>query len=171
MLTRPKPAIVALCGMPGAGKSTAASSAIGGRVIHVSVDECRAVLGAGPRDQTVTRDAFNLAYDQARDAIDFSNAVVLFDSTAITVRARASLKRFASRCRAPISLVVFPLTWEQVLERNAGRPECDRVPVPRLRDMYRDYEQLDPLREGFKQFTHATGPTELLATLTTWRLT
>jgi len=156
--------------MPGSGKSTAAEQNIAGRVIHISVDACRAIVGTGPRDQRVTRDAFNLAYDQTRDALEFSAAVVLFDSTAISAAARASLKRYAQRCRAPISLVIFPLTWEQVLERNAARPEGDRVPKGKLASMYRDYEAIDPLREGFERFTHATDAAELRATLTNWKL-
>lgn len=171
MLTPPRPALVALCGMPGSGKSTAAEQVVAGRVIHVSVDDCRAIVGHGPRDQRVTRDAFNLAYEQGRDAMEFSSAIVLFDSTAISRPARASLKRYAQRCKAPIYLVVFPLEWEQVLERNTARDEGDRVPESKLRSMYKDYEALDPVAEGFDRSANATSADELRQALTSWRLT
>lgn len=170
MLTPPRPALVVLCGMPGSGKSTAAAHGVAGRVIHVSVDDCRAIVGSGLRDQRVTRDAFNLAYDQTRDALEFSAAVVLFDSTAISRPARASLKRYAQRCRAPIYLVVFPLEWELVLERNAARVESDRVPESKLRSMFKDYEALDPVAEGFDRSANATNADELQHALKTWRL-
>jgi predicted kinase len=145
--------ITALCGPPGAGKSTLAPQLRPDAVV-VSVDRCRAAIpgSRGEHDQLVTGAAFGFAYDSVRRAIGRGRSVV-FDSCAMTVQARASLLRFARSLGVPIDLVVLDVDRTTLLRQNRKRDNPLKVVSElRLDAMLRDFKASLPKlrREGFR---------------------
>jgi 5-methylcytosine-specific restriction protein A len=164
------PAIVILSGLPGAGKSTATAGLASAGVACVSVDDCRARVGISARDQTATNEAFRLAYSLAGQALA-DGVHVLFDSTAVSPQARDSLRSLARRFHATVYLARFPLTYKQVLDRNATRDRGDRVPLAKLERMYEDFARFNPASEKFAATTDVHNGAELRAALARWGLT
>lgn len=163
-------ALVILCGLPGSGKSTASTKVTTAGLARVSVDDCRARVGLSSRDQTVTDEAFTLAYDLAGSSLA-DGTHVLFDSTAVSRRARDSLRNLARRYHSDVYLARFPLTYKQLVDRNRARPRADRVPMEKLERMYDDFRRFRPEREKFKATRDVHGATELEAALVGWGLT
>src|SRR3989337_1542446 len=115
-------AIICLCGPIGAGKSTLAREHW--PESHVDVSVIRVEFGSLD-DPTNIPATFKAAYQEVEQRLARGELVV-FDSTAVTPRVRASIQRIAERFRVPCHLVVVDTPLTLARTRNRARP----VPVP-----------------------------------------
>ena len=152
----PFPSLVVLVGPSGAGKSTwAAGNFREGQVL--STDHFRALLGAGPDDQTAGNEAFALL-DQLVSARLGKGLTTVVDSLALDDDFRAALRRQAREAGVPCVAVGFDTDARLCHQRNAERPN----PLPRsvldrqLRRWRRVREELD--HEGFDRVVIDPGP-------------
>jgi predicted kinase len=110
---------VVLVGASGSGKSTWAAQHFGtGQVL--SSDAFRELVAGDAADQSATGEAFRVLHAVARARLA-RGLLTVVDATNLTQRARASLLRLARAAGRPAVAVVFEVSEEQCLARNAQR--------------------------------------------------
>jgi predicted kinase len=144
---RSDPALVALMGLPGAGKSHFArllAQALGGVII--ASDELRRSLFVAPSyARTETATVFRVAHAMARRLL-LAGHVVIFDATNLAERDRRPLRRLAERAHARFMLAHLTAPEAQILTRlgersargdNASEADervyrlmCERIEMP-----------------------------------------
>ena len=114
--------MIVLVGCPGCGKSTYAKTLADAdpTLLIVCPDTFRAILGTGESDQSVSRQAFEMAYDAANDAL-LNGSSVIVDATNMHRKARKSFLDIAKRHNANKIAHVFELDKATLLERNKNR--------------------------------------------------
>jgi protein phosphatase len=144
----PARALVVLCGPSGSGKSTFAAKHFSPDEI-VSSDACREMVCGDPSDQSVTPQAFFLAHTVLRLRMGAGKLAVM-DSTAVEPFARRQLVAMARLFGAPAVAVVFTVSGEECVARQAGRG-TRRVPEEVVLRQARALEESLPRlsREGF----------------------
>lgn len=144
----PELALVVLVGPAGAGKSTFARRHFGPTEI-VSSDECRALVSDDERDQSATRDAFELL-DLIVEKRLRRGRLTVIDATSVHPDARRPLLTLAKRTHVPAVAVVFALPEELCVERDAARERSVGAEVIHKHeiDLRRSIPHLG--REGFR---------------------
>lgn len=141
--------VIMTVGCPGAGKSTFARNADPAAVV-LCLDDFRMALFRDKqhyqrthRDNPRMRALLNDTYEDAlRTALGYGFSAILAnmhvypDSFASTM---ALIKRFGIKPH----LIVFLLPVEELLRRNATRPECDRVPAEFILQTYAEMMKPD----------------------------
>jgi protein phosphatase len=118
-LAIPDPALVALVGPAGSGKSTFAAR-------HFAADEVlgsdafRALVGTGEADQRATRTAFSILHRQLERRLRDGKLTVV-DATNVEGHARRALVQRAQAARIPAVAIVLDLPAEVVHRRNDAR--------------------------------------------------
>lgn len=126
MMPQPtRPALVALIGPPGAGKSTLARQLAAGLpdAVVLSLDATRAALSphGDEADQAVTETAVH-AWHAAIDVELARGRTVIADATSAVAAHRQQLLALAAEHDAPTTAVVVLPSLEEVQARNATRP-------------------------------------------------
>lgn len=119
-----QPALVALCGLPGTGKSHFAA-ALKGRTpcVVLGSDRLRKTLVSQPR---YTRQEHARVFQAAHLLVEEllkEGFPVVFDATNLTARARDPLRDIAERVGAPLVLVQFDAPPQLVRQRLARRSQ------------------------------------------------
>jgi predicted kinase len=144
LAVRPGPVVV-LIGAPGAGKSTFAATFPSSCVLNL--DAYREMVSGDAHDQGATEDAVRAQYAVLKSRLRRGLPSVL-DSTNLRERVRADLLHLTRWHEVPALAVVFTISLETCLRRNAARPR----PVPE--QVVRDMHALTPdsrtlMMEGF----------------------
>jgi predicted kinase len=137
-ITLPADALVVLVGAAGCGKSTFAARHFRPTQV-VSSDECRALVSDDEANAAASRDAFTLMHLIVDMRLKRGRLTVA-DATNVHAAKRAELLGIAAERRRPAIALVFDVSVETCLERNAGR---ERVIPPSA-----VYAQLKALRES-----------------------
>jgi protein phosphatase len=124
----PDPALVALVGAAGSGKSTMAARLFPPDEV-LSSDFLRAAIAGDERDQRATRPAF-AALHRALARRLASGRLTVVDATNVERHARRALLRRAAAAGVPAIAIVLDLPAPLVLARNAARP--GRTVDPRI---------------------------------------
>ena len=128
-----------LHGLPASGKSTWARDHVDDHTIIVNVDGIRRSMtgtlswwySVGSRNERETI-AITAAHAIAETALR-SGVNVIIDMQNLNGRAVAQWTRIAARHHANVVLVMFDAPLDNILTRNAERPEDDRVPEGYIR--------------------------------------
>lgn len=128
-----------LHGLPASGKSTWARDHVDDRTIIVNVDGIRRSMtgtlskwySVGSRNDRETI-AITAAHTIAETALR-NNFSVIIDMQNLNGRTVAQWTRIAARHHANVVLVMFDAPLNDILTRNAERPEDDRVPEGYIR--------------------------------------
>ena len=115
----PSPSLVALVGVAGCGKSTFAARHFAPTEV-VSSDRCRALVADDERDQSATRDAFDVLHLIVDRRLARMRLTVV-DATNVKPRARRPLLAIARRNHLPAVAIVLDLPAEVCVERDRGR--------------------------------------------------
>lgn len=121
----PEDALVLLIGPAGVGKSTWAREHVPADAI-ISSDAIRVLVSGTAEDQSANADTFRVLHAIVRARLK-RGLLTVVDATNVTDGARRSLRNLAERAGRPVVAVVFDLSLEENLARNAGRTER-RVP-------------------------------------------
>lgn len=142
--------VLLISGPAGAGKSSVGeqwASSRQNRCAHIELDDFRRLLKSGyvdPRDEWNDEAQYQLDLARLNVASVTKNYIeagveVVVDDVAFPDWEPSGLERWRIAL-APIEIdfvVLFP-NWKTVMERNSGRIEEDRLPVPMLRKIYDD---------------------------------
>jgi protein phosphatase len=115
----PVPSLVLLVGASGSGKSTFALRHFLATEV-ISSDRCRALITDDEADQSASKEAFELVHAIAERRLAFGRLTVI-DATSVQPSARMQLVELARRCVVPAVAIVFHLSEETCLRRNAAR--------------------------------------------------
>ena len=130
-------ALVVLCGPAACGKSTFARRHFAETEV-VSSDRCRALLADDEDPQWVSGRAFDLFYTIIRHRLELGRLTVA-DSTALDKSARSRLRSLARRAGRPTHLIVFDVSAETCLTRDASRRrQVGRAVIGRHRNSLED---------------------------------
>lgn len=115
----PANSLVLLCGPAGCGKSTfAARHFLPSQV--VSSDQCRAQLSDDPANQEITPLAFQLMHFIVEKRLSLGRLTIA-DATHLKREDRRPMVELAHRFGFNIAVIVFSITLDVCLARNAGR--------------------------------------------------
>ena len=144
----PNPALVALVGISGAGKSTFAARHFRPTQV-LSSDFFRGLVSDDEADQSASEDAFDVLHRVAAKRLARGRLTVV-DATNVQPFARAALIKLAREYDVPAVAIVFDVPVSLARERNAARPDRtfgSRVLSGMQRDLRRSYGLL--AGEGF----------------------
>lgn len=143
----PRNTLVTLCGPAGCGKSTFAAKRFLQTQI-VSSDECRALVSDDAENQGVSPEAFDLMYFIIRKRLSLRRLTIA-DATNLKSEDRGKLIPIARRFRFNSAIIIFNISLETCLARNASRDRV--VPEDALRAQYQLLEEtlLSIEGEGF----------------------
>lgn len=143
----PRNTLVTLCGPAGCGKSTFASKHFI-RTEIVSSDECRALVSDDPKNQSVSPEAFDLMYFIIRKRLLIRRLTVA-DATNLKAEDRRIMLNLARRFRFNSAIIIFNISLETSLLRNAARERI--VPEDAIRNQFQLLEKTLPSieSEGF----------------------
>jgi protein phosphatase len=133
----PQNTLVTLCGPAGCGKSTFAAKWFL-RTQIVSSDECRALVSDDAENQGVSPEAFDLMYFIIRKRLLIRRLTVA-DATNLKAEDRGRLISIARRFRFNSAVIIFNISLETCLARNASRDRV--VPEDAVRDQYQLLEK------------------------------
>ncbi len=117
----PEVGLVVLCGASGVGKSSFAGRHFVETEI-VSSDRCRAMVSDDETDQSVTGPAFDLLHSIVDKRLEAGRLAVV-DATNVRPEDRRSLVDIARRWDVRSTAIVFDLSLDVCLERNAARTD------------------------------------------------
>jgi protein phosphatase len=117
----PDPALIALVGPAGSGKSTFAARHFAPDEVLAS-DAMRAIVGRGESDQAASRRAFAALHRQLEQRLRDRKLTVV-DATNLEGHARRALLKRARAAGAPAVAIVLDLPPDLVLRRNEARRE------------------------------------------------
>ena len=157
-----KQAVVVLCGLPGAGKTTLAKRLIAHwrscrhfQVIHVEFDQVeRQVLAANPEDSQWTSDGWRegrakaIAMVEASLKGEIQNSakakVLIVDDNMYYRSMRARIRKIAADLNAGFVQVYLQMTPSEAMEANAKRPTEERVAGEVIQRMFSKLEPPGP---------------------------
>jgi predicted kinase/protein-S-isoprenylcysteine O-methyltransferase Ste14 len=119
-ITIPAPALVALVGPTGSGKSTFARKHFRPTEV-VSSDHCRGLVSDDESSQAATGDAFDVLYFIARKRLAAGRLTVI-DATSVQPEARKRIVALAREYHCSPVAIVLDLPEQVCHERNQGRP-------------------------------------------------
>jgi protein phosphatase len=128
----PRNTLVVLCGPAGSGKSTWAAKHFLPTQI-VSSDECRALVSDDPANQSVSARAFDLMHFIIDKRLTLGR-LTLADATNLRREYRRTLIRIAQDHGFNTAAIVFDVSMETCLARNAARTR--KVPQGALMNQY-----------------------------------
>ncbi|MBA2381734.1 MAG: AAA family ATPase [Chloroflexi bacterium] len=128
----PVPALVALVGAAGSGKTTLAERLFEPSEI-LSSDALREVVGGDAADQRATRAAFAILHRETRRRLEAGRLVVV-DATNVERSARLVLQRMARLTGVPAIAIVIIGPAGEIHRRNAAR--IGRVVPPEIVDRH-----------------------------------
>ena len=162
-ITIPELALILLVGPSGAGKSTFARNHFLTTEV-ISSDQCRAMVCDDDKDQSATRDAFEILYLIAAKRLKLGRLTVV-DATNVQPEARRSLIKLARQYHSPTIAIVLDMPLWLCLKRNIDRPDRT-VPEEIIRNHYGQlHGSLQGLsKEGFRQVHYFSKP-EVLTNL------
>jgi len=145
----PRNSLVVLVGPAGSGKSTFCAAFFRPAQV-VSSDECRALVSDDATNQQVSSHAFELMHFLVEKRLLLGRLTVC-DATNLEPGARRPLMRLARRFGFNAIAIVFDLSLDTCIARNAGRGRV--VPEDALFHQHRMLERAKTsvLREGFDQ--------------------
>jgi predicted kinase len=156
----PYPALVALIGISGSGKSTFAHRHFAPTQV-LSSDAFRAMVSDDENDMSVTDAAFEVLQLVARKRLQARRLAVI-DATNVQLHAQTTLVRMAREYGIPPVAIVLdvpvPVCWERTqarTDRTISRPVLAR----QHRDLRRSVERLDA--EGFLRTYQLAGAVEV----------
>lgn len=123
-LRLPADALVLLVGIAGSGKTTFAARHFRPTQV-LSSDALRAQITDDPTAQSATEDAFELLHTILAMRLRRGRLTVV-DATNVEEWARRELVTIARRHRRPVVAVVLDLPFDELLVRNARRPDRPR---------------------------------------------
>lgn len=142
-----------LCGTPASGKSTWTKNVIAGNkdVVVICPDTIRGELSGNEADQSVSGRAFQLARERMEEALKNGKSVII-DATNMYRKTRKDWIDIAKKYSAKAIAVVFEVTEQTAIERNAKRAsEGGRnVPTHVIQAMLAKY-QTPSQGEGFDE--------------------
>lgn len=143
------PSALMMIGIPGSGKSTIAAQI--GELLNIQIlssDECRREISGDANDQSVSREAWAMVYDRARQSIEQGHSVIIDGTHTNAEMRRRDINQYRQYgARAVIGIYVQTDT-ESCIERNTQR---DRV-VPEfvIRNMQIGIDRYPPsTQDGF----------------------
>lgn len=125
--------VILMSGLPGTGKDTW----IGENVPNlpmVSMDALRSELGVKHGDKQGQGKIVQLAQEMAREHLRRQEPFV-WNATNLAPDTRARLVSLSERYGAKVRIVYLETSWDEMLRRNAGRPEGQQVPVNAIENM------------------------------------
>jgi protein phosphatase len=120
VVTLPSPALVALVGIAGSGKSRFAAGHFRPTEV-LSSDAFRAMISDDEADQSVSNAAFEVLHLTARRRLEAGRLVVV-DATNVTAAARAALLSIAAACRVPAIAILLDVDVRVARRNDAARP-------------------------------------------------
>jgi adenylate kinase family enzyme len=134
--------IVMTIGAPGSGKSTYAAKLQKEGYLNVAFDDLR-IMMAGSKthwwvrhgEDKSARAMLSDMYEAACNIACFRNRNVVLSGTNMHPGAERLFKKLTAAGRWVV-IKFFDLTWEELLERDAGRDPFERVPHDALRSFY-----------------------------------
>ena len=136
-----------LIGTPGSGKSTWASK----RENHdaqriISTDDIREELSGDPSNQSVSAQSFAIARKRLQEYLSEGHSVVI-DATNMYRKTRKDFLDIAKANDAKTVAVVFEVTKETAIERNAKRAAAGgrNVPTHVIENMLGKYQRPDEI--------------------------
>ena len=140
-------------GVPGSGKSSWVKNVASTNkdIVLICPDNIRGELSGNEADQSVSNKAFQLARDRMEEALKNGKSVII-DATSVYKRARQQWLDIAKKYNAKTIAVVFEVTEQTAVERNAKRAaEGGRnVPTHIIQSMISKY-QVPQKSEGFDE--------------------
>jgi len=137
--------ILALCGIPGSGKTTFARELIAANpsYLRLNNDELGEMLGLVRSEMAATL-LVDITTFLAKRAIETGNSL-LVDNTNLSAAARLHMELLASTCGVPLRWMYFDdsLDLDLCLHRNAQRTGVARVPDDVIRAMHAQYMELE----------------------------
>lgn len=115
----PSPAVVALVGIAGCGKSTFAQGSFKATEI-LSSDRCRALICDDENEQSVSADAFSLLFKIAELRLKSGKRVVIDATNTLSVH-RQQIAALARNYGSPTLAIVFDYALDVCLTRNEQR--------------------------------------------------
>jgi predicted kinase len=114
--------VYVLVGAPGCGKTTWRKTFLESHpdVATICPDEYRAILGTGEGDQSVSREAFEMAYKVLKVALHAQTSVII-DATNMHRKGRKRFLQLARGYGAKTTAIVFEVDKATLMERNAKR--------------------------------------------------
>lgn len=112
--------LIALCGLPGSGKSTWASMHIDGSTLLFSSDDIREELWGDAAIQVSPKTVFNLLYSRAKYAMENGFSVII-DSTNLKAKDRKNLLRELKPYADECVIRVFATPLEECIARQKKR--------------------------------------------------
>jgi predicted kinase len=137
-LAFPRTSLIVLCGPAGSGKSTFAKRHFAPSQI-VSSDQCRLIVADDEANQVASKDAFELLYTIVDKRLKFGRLTIV-DSTALTKRARDTLRRLGRQHDFAVHLIVFDIPEQTAVEWNMHRER--HVPLSVLQRQYRKLREV-----------------------------
>ena len=128
-----------MIGAPGSGKTTYIDSFFP-HIRKISMDDERAKLG-NIMDMSRNQEVYDMCLKQLHTALA-ARENVIWDATSVTRRLRKHLIDVARKHGAHVSIVVFDLPLEVILERNRNRERV--VPEPVVVDYYKRLQAPKP---------------------------
>lgn len=125
-------------GLPGSGKTTWAKEQLG--AARVNRDELRRMMRGGPVGENRAERQVTLVQHAAVDALLRADVNVICDDTNLRAGTIREYARIARDCAAEFRVRDFTdVPLEVCIERDAGRPEADRVGEDVIRGMWQRY--------------------------------
>ncbi len=141
--------LILMVGVSGSGKTTYSKDFVSlfPHFVRLSTDECRAIVGVGEHDQTVSHKVFASIYLMTEHLLRQGKSVII-DATNYCKKHRKPFLEMADEIGAETEAIIIgsDLTFNQIQERNLGRKER-QVPKEII------IRQLD----GFQNPTHEEG--------------
>jgi predicted kinase len=146
----PADAAVLLVGPAGSGKSTFATRHFPTDAV-LSSDAYRERVAGNRADQSATEAAFRLIHAAADQRLA-RGLLTVIDATNVRHDARDAIVELADRYDRPLVAIVFDLSVEECLARNANRPSGQVVPPRAVRRQHRLFQRAVPhlAAEGFR---------------------
>jgi protein phosphatase len=161
-LALPAPCLVVLVGAAGSGKSTLAARLFAPDQV-LSSDAYRGLVSGDQADQSATTAAFRRLHHDLHVRLAERRTTVV-DATNVTVYARRSVVRIATRHEVAAVAIVLDLDPRLIHARNAtraGRIVPSAAVDRQLRDLARSLRRDDLAREGFLAIHHLRSPEDV----------
>ena len=119
--------LILMCGIPGSGKTSFATSLINSHVdpdeyIYICPDHIRGKLCGNSGDQSVSKQAWTIAHEQLEKALSLSHDVqVIFDAVLVNPRTRRHLVGIAKKYNANVVYIIMATPLKQAIGRNSTR--------------------------------------------------